>query len=135
MVVNALSHLPEHYLGRDSDPGAPAAPLGCCGRQAFADDVATSIGVLAGVAVVVVTGIEILDPAIAVVVALYILWRGWGVLARSMSSLLNEAAPVAQLRRIRKVIGQHRRCHRDARSAHVPLRPHHLHRVASCRAR
>ncbi len=67
-------------------------------------DVATSIGVLADVAVVVVTGVEILDPAIAVVVALYILWSGWGVLARSMSSLLDEAAPVAELRRIRDVI-------------------------------
>jgi divalent metal cation (Fe/Co/Zn/Cd) transporter len=39
-----------------------------------------------------------------VVVALYILWSGWGVLAKSTSSLLDEAAPVAELRRIREVI-------------------------------
>jgi cation diffusion facilitator family transporter len=48
-------------------------------------DVVTSLGVLAGVALVVLTGIEILDPAIAVAVALYVLWSGWSVLARSMS--------------------------------------------------
>jgi len=67
-------------------------------------DVVTSFGVLAGVGLVVLTGIEILDPAIAVVVALYVLWSGWGVLARSMSSLLDEAAPADELRRIREVI-------------------------------
>jgi cation diffusion facilitator family transporter len=67
-------------------------------------DVVTSLGVLAGVGLVVLTGIEILDPAIAVVVALYVLWSGWGVLARSMSSLLDEAAPADELRRIREVI-------------------------------
>ena len=69
-------------------------------------DVVTSLGVLAGVALVVLTGIELLDPAIAVAVALYVLWSGWGVLARSMSSLLDEAAPADELRRIREVIAR-----------------------------
>jgi cation diffusion facilitator family transporter len=67
-------------------------------------DVVTSLGVLAGVALVGLTGIEILDPAIAIAVALYVLWSGWGVLTKSMSSLLDEAAPAEELRRIREVI-------------------------------
>jgi cation diffusion facilitator family transporter len=67
-------------------------------------DVVTSLGVLAGVALVVLTRIEILDPAIAIAVALYVLWSGWGVLTKSMSSLLDEAAPAEELRRIREVI-------------------------------
>jgi cation diffusion facilitator family transporter len=67
-------------------------------------DVITSLGVLAGVALVVLTGIEVLDPAIAVAVALYVLWSGWSILTKSMSSLLDEAAPAEELRRIREVI-------------------------------
>jgi len=67
-------------------------------------DVVTSLGVVAGVALVVLTGIEILDPVIAIAVALYVLWSGWGVLTKSMSSLLDEAAPAEELRRIREVI-------------------------------
>ena len=69
-------------------------------------DVVTSLGVLAGVALVVLTRIEILDPAIAIAVALYVLWSGWGVLTKSMSSLLDEAAPADELRRIREVIAR-----------------------------
>jgi cation diffusion facilitator family transporter len=67
-------------------------------------DVVTSLGVLAGVALVVLTGIVILDPAIAIAVALYVLWSGWCLLTKSMSSLLDEAAPVEELQRIREVI-------------------------------
>lgn len=106
MVVNALATFLNITWGgiliREGRRRRSAA-LAADGKHLLTD-VATSIGVLAGVAVVVVTGIEILDPAIAVVVASYILWSGWGVLARSMSSLLDEAAPVAELRRIRDVI-------------------------------
>lgn len=69
-------------------------------------DVVTSVGVLVGVALVVLSGIEILDPAIAVAVALYVLWSGRGVLASSISSLLDESAPAEELRRIREVIAR-----------------------------
>lgn len=69
-------------------------------------DVVTSLGVAAGVVLVVLTGIEMLDPAIAVLVALYILWSGWRVLARNTSSLLDEAAPMEELRRIREAIAR-----------------------------
>lgn len=69
-------------------------------------DVVTSIGVLVGVALVVVTGIGILDPAIAVAVALYVLWSGRGVVASSISSLMDEAAPAEELRHIREVIAR-----------------------------
>lgn len=106
MVVNALATVLNITWGgiliRQGRRRRSAA-LAADGKHLLSD-VATSIGVLAGVAVVVLTGVEILDPAIAVVVALYILWSGWGVLAKSMSSLLDEAAPVAELRQIREVI-------------------------------
>jgi cation diffusion facilitator family transporter len=67
-------------------------------------DVATSLGVLVGVVLVVLTGIEVLDAAIAALVALHVLRSGWGVIRDSTSGLLDESAPAEELTRIREVI-------------------------------
>jgi cation diffusion facilitator family transporter len=67
-------------------------------------DVVTSLGVLVGVVLVVLTGIEVLDAAIAVLVALHVLRSGWGVIRESSSGLLDESAPAEELTRIREVI-------------------------------
>jgi cation diffusion facilitator family transporter len=67
-------------------------------------DVVTSLGVLVGVVLVVLTGIEVLDAAIAALVALHVLRSGWGVIRESTSGLLDESAPADQLTRIREVI-------------------------------
>ncbi len=45
-------------------------------------DVVSSIGVLGGVGVAAVSGWAILDPALAALVALNILWSGWGLMKR-----------------------------------------------------
>ncbi len=55
-------------------------------------DVKTSIGVLVGVSLAAVTGWQVLDPLIAGLVALNILWIGYGLARDSMSGLLDEAA-------------------------------------------
>jgi cation diffusion facilitator family transporter len=67
-------------------------------------DVVTSLGVLVGVVLVVLTGIEVLDPAIAALVALHVLRSGWGVIRESASGLLDETAPAEELKRIREVV-------------------------------
>ncbi|CAH2396423.1 cation diffusion facilitator family transporter [Mesorhizobium escarrei] len=67
-------------------------------------DVVTSVGVLVGVVLVVLTGIEVLDAAIAALVALHVLWSGWGVVRESASGLMDEAAPAEELKRIRETI-------------------------------
>jgi cation diffusion facilitator family transporter len=67
-------------------------------------DVVTSLGVLVGVVLVVLTGIDVLDAAIAAVVALHVLRSGWGVIRDSTSGLLDESAPAEELTRIREVI-------------------------------
>lgn len=64
-------------------------------------DVATSIGVLAGIGLAVWTGWTILDPLIAAAVAVNILWTGWGLTRASMSSLLDEAVAGEVAERIR----------------------------------
>ena len=53
---------------------------------------------------VVLTGIEVLDAAIAALVALHVLRSGWGVIRDSASGLLDESAPAEELTRIREVI-------------------------------
>ncbi len=67
-------------------------------------DVATSLGVIVGLALSVVTGIAILDPLLAGLVALNILWSGWALIRESVGGLMDEAVSDDLLQRIRKVI-------------------------------
>jgi cation diffusion facilitator family transporter len=69
-------------------------------------DVITSLGVLAGVALVAITGWLVLDPALAALVALNILWAGWRLMRESIGGLMDEAPPGAVLARIREVISK-----------------------------
>ena len=53
-------------------------------------DVVSSIGVTFGVLLAIETGWSILDPALAGLVALNILWSGWKVMTSSLSGLMDE---------------------------------------------
>lgn len=55
-------------------------------------DVVTSVGVLIGLLLAIATGWSILDPLLAAVVALNILWAGYHIVSESLSSLLDAAA-------------------------------------------
>lgn len=55
-------------------------------------DVITSVGVLGGLILATLTGWSILDPLLAVVVAINILRIGYGLTTESMSQLMDEAA-------------------------------------------
>ena len=101
-----------------------SASLVADGKHLMAD-VVTSLGVLVGVVLVVVTGIVQLDAAIAALVALHVLWSGWGVIRESASGLLDEAAPADELALIREVISANAQ---DALEAHA-LRTRHAGRV------
>ena len=67
-------------------------------------DVISSIGVLAGVSLAAITGWAVLDPTLAVIVALNILWSGWGIVKDSIGGLMDEAVPAEILARIREII-------------------------------
>lgn len=73
------------------------------GRHLFTD-VITSVGVIAGLLLVPLTGWLWLDPALAAVVALNIVWSGWGLMKESIGGLMDEALPEADLARVREVI-------------------------------
>ncbi len=67
-------------------------------------DVATSVGVLAGLWLTLLTGWHILDPALAAAVALNILWAGWRLMRESVGGLMDEAVTAEVGHRIRAVI-------------------------------
>jgi cation diffusion facilitator family transporter len=63
-------------------------------------DVWTSVGVIVGVAGVALTGWNVLDPLIGLLVAANILWMGYKLLRRSVLGLLDTALPPEDLRQI-----------------------------------
>lgn len=67
-------------------------------------DVLTSVGVLAGLGLVVLTGWTVLDPLMAVLVALNILWTGWHVVRESVDGLMDRAVSAEEENNIRAVI-------------------------------
>jgi len=56
-------------------------------------DVWTTAGVLVGVVLVQSTGWLILDPLVAIAVALHIVWTGWSLIHRSFQGLMDRAIP------------------------------------------
>lgn len=67
-------------------------------------DVVTSVGVIAGLVGAVLTGWHMLDPLLALMVALNILWQGWKVIGSSLDGLMDKAVPLEETVRIRDVI-------------------------------
>ena len=69
-------------------------------------DVITSVGVVAGVILVVLTGWTALDSIVAALVALNILWWGWSLMRESVGGLMDEAVSNEILSDIRLVISR-----------------------------
>ncbi|TIW21103.1 MAG: cation transporter [Mesorhizobium sp.] len=72
--------------------------------QHIMTDVVTSVGVFGGLVGAVLTGWHILDPALAVIVALNILWQGWHVIGSSMNGLMDRAVDTQEHMQIRDII-------------------------------
>lgn len=71
-------------------------------------DVWTSIGVLVGVGGVSLTGWTWLDPAVAMGVAVNIVWTGVDLLRRSALGLMDTALPAVEQNVIREVLDRYR---------------------------
>ena len=70
-------------------------------------DVVTSCGVLLGISLAALTGLRWLDPAMAALTALNILYSGAGLMRDSFAGLMDEAPPPETLARIRAVVATH----------------------------
>ena len=69
-------------------------------------DVVTSVGVVAGLVLAIFTGYLILDPLLAILVALNILWQGSKIVFESMNGLLDHALAPEQQEEIRAIIAE-----------------------------
>lgn len=67
-------------------------------------DVWTTAGVVVGILAARWTGWWVLDPLLALGVALNILWVGWGVVRSSTGALMDEQLPNDELERLRALI-------------------------------
>ncbi len=67
-------------------------------------DVVTSVGVIAGLVLAVLTGWTVLDPLLAILVGINILWQGWKVISGSVQGLMDVSVDPEENIRIRDLI-------------------------------
>ena len=72
-------------------------------------DVWTSVGVIGGVAITGFTGWSTLDPIVAILVALNIVWTGFQLVRRSVSGLMDEALHEDDQLKIKDVMDTYRK--------------------------
>jgi cation diffusion facilitator family transporter len=70
-------------------------------------DVWTSAAVLVGLSLVWLTGVQMLDPLIALAVSLNILWTGFSLIRRSFDGLMDRALPPPEQTAVRAAIERH----------------------------
>lgn len=83
---------------------AERSPAMVADGQHVMTDVVTSVGVIAGLVGAVLTGWQFLDPLLAVIVAINILWQGTHVIGSSLGGLMDKAVPLDEHMRIRDLI-------------------------------
>lgn len=71
-------------------------------------DVVTSVGVFVGIALVAIFDWMILDPIVALLVGVNILYTGYGLLRRSVTALLDAAVPPEDLVHVKQVLEHYR---------------------------
>lgn len=76
--------------------------------QHLMTDVWTSVGVIAGVSLVMLTGWAWLDPVIALLVAVNIFKTGWQLMRRSADGLMDISLPPDSLRLIEAILARYR---------------------------
>jgi cation diffusion facilitator family transporter len=108
LLVTGLASAVNFWLGRylvSTGKRAGSIALEADGRHVLAD-VITSVGVLAGVTLSAITGLTWLDPAIAILVALNVLWTAFGLMRRSVGGLMDAALELRDLEALMEVLEQ-----------------------------
>jgi cation diffusion facilitator family transporter len=80
-------------------------------------DVVTSVGVLIGLVLALATGYAFLDPAMAIVVGINILYQGWKVISHSVNGLMDRAIDPEEEEAVKQAISA---------NAQGALNVHHL---------
>lgn len=99
------------YVAKKTDSPALAADA-----WHLRTDVMTSLGVLVGIAAIKLTGLYIIDPIIAIVVALLILKAAYDLLRESVGSILDVRLPDSDEKAIKEVLHEHAGLYVDYRN-------------------
>ncbi len=83
---------------------ALSSPALIAGGRHLMSDVWTSVGVLVGLGLALATGWAILDPLLALFVAVNILREGYGVVVSSVNGLMDSAAPEEERAEIEELL-------------------------------
>jgi len=102
IVINVIVAWYLLRVSRDTD----SLVLGAQARHMFAD-VLSSVAVLVGLIAVRVTGLYILDPIVAMAVALLILKVGYDIVRKSFGGLMDVRLPKAEEAEIMSCINEH----------------------------
>jgi cation diffusion facilitator family transporter len=102
VVVNIVVSRHLLRIARDSDSIALEADA-----RHLTTDVYTSLGVLAGLIVVQVTGLNILDPIIAIGVSIFILRTAYNLTRRAFPPLIDVRLPEDEEALIESTLGEH----------------------------
>jgi cation diffusion facilitator family transporter len=101
-IVNIFVSRHLHKIARKTDSVALEADA-----WHLTTDVYTSLGIFVALIVVRVTGLTILDPIIAIGVALLILRAAWGITRKSLGGVLDERLPGEEEELIAAAISEH----------------------------
>jgi len=110
LVVSAVASLINFIVARillNQGRKQNSITLEADGRHLMTD-VWTSVGVIGGVAIAGLTGWIVLDPLLAIAVALNILWTGYQLIHRSVHGLMDAALPESEQKMIEEVMARHR---------------------------
>ncbi len=67
-------------------------------------DIYSSLGVMLGLVLIKITGIQLLDPIIAILVALFILKAGFSISKETLNNLLDGSLPAEDLKQIEEIV-------------------------------
>jgi len=76
--------------------------------QHLMTDVWTSVGIIIGIGIVALTGWQVLDPIIAILVGLNIVWTAYQLLRRSVAGLMDASLPEQEQKAIEAVMARYR---------------------------
>ena len=76
--------------------------------QHLMTDVWTSVGVVLGIGLIALTGWSRLDPVVAIIVALNIVWTGVGLVRRSVDGLMDSVLPEHERKAVEVVMESYR---------------------------
>ncbi len=102
LAATGLNALWSVYLQR-AGKRLRSAALGADARHLMSD-VVTSLGIVAGVALVLATGQALIDPALAALAGVYVLWSGVRTVSASLGGLMDAAPDPAVVARIRELV-------------------------------